>query len=85
MDDKLIDEIKDKKVMVYGESLGIALLQYVKTENLLVITTSESGEYLKKSVKSFHCDIEKKANLSMSIMMNALEKKFDVKHEYKIM
>ena len=35
-------------------------------------------------IKSIHHDIEKKANLAMNIMMNAFEKKFDVKHEYKV-
>ncbi|MBR1440706.1 MAG: LacI family DNA-binding transcriptional regulator [Lachnospiraceae bacterium] len=84
LDKKKIAGLKGKKIAAYGENLGIALLQYVPEEDLLIISESEARGYLRPSVKMLHNDMEKKANLSMNIMMNALEKKFDVKHEYKV-
>lgn len=84
IDKKVLVKIKNKKVIAYGEMLGIAMLEYVDAGNLLVIMDHESGGYLPETIRVLQYDMEKKANLSISIMMNALEKKFDVKHEYKV-
>ena len=81
---KKASKLKNKKVLAYGEDLGNAVRVHIPEENLLVVTSADSVGYLPSSVKTIHYDMEKKANLSMSIMMNALERKFDVKHEYKV-
>ncbi|MBQ3795144.1 MAG: LacI family DNA-binding transcriptional regulator [Butyrivibrio sp.] len=78
-------ELTNKKVLVFGSHLGIILKHYSKCEDMIIVTIEESPHIYTSSIGTIHLDIEKKANLAMNIMMNAIEKKFDVKHEYKVM
>ena len=77
-------EIKNKKVLAFGLQSGITLSKFAGCKDLVIVTNDASSDLYSSLVKTIHHDIEKKANLAMNIMMNALEKKFDVKHEYKI-
>lgn len=76
--------LNSKKVLVFGSYLGMIIKQNAKCKKMVVISSDESPAPYFSSTKSIHHDIDKKANLAMNIMMNALEKKFDVKHEYKV-
>lgn len=67
-----------------GTYLGLALRQLIPEENLMVLSPDHSPEFPGSTLPVLHYEIEKKANLAVNIMLNALEKKFDVKHEYKI-
>ncbi|WP_026492558.1 LacI family DNA-binding transcriptional regulator [Butyrivibrio sp. XPD2002] len=76
-------KLKGKKALVFGSHLGMILMQYANCKEIAIISSSDApNSYFK--AKNIHHDIERKANLAMNIMMNALEKKFDVKHEYKV-
>ena len=77
-------EIKNKKVLAFGLQSGITISKFAICKDLVIVTTDASSDLYSSLAKIIHQDIEKKANLAMNIMMNALEKKFDVKHEYKI-
>ncbi|MBR6395936.1 MAG: LacI family DNA-binding transcriptional regulator, partial [Lachnospiraceae bacterium] len=77
-------ELKGKNVLVFGSHLGMILQHFSKCKDMVIITSEESQHIYTDSAKTIHLDIEKKANLAMNIMMNAIEKKFDVKHEYKV-
>ncbi len=77
-------DVKNKKVLVFGVQSGITLSQYAKCKDLVIVTNDTTPSVYSSLVKTIHHDIEKKANLAMNIMMNAIEKKFDVKHEYKV-
>lgn len=76
--------LKGKKVAALGMSLGLLLRPYVKDKDLLILTPEEQPASFTGPLQFLLNDVEKKANLAMNIMMNAFEKKFDVKHEYKI-
>ena len=77
-------ELKNKNVLVFGSHLGVILKHYSKCKDMAIVTSEETPHNYETSTRTIHLDIEKKANLAMNIMMNAIEKKFDVKHEYKI-
>ena len=77
-------ELKGRNVLVFGSHLGMILQHYSKCKDMVIITSEEAPHIYTDSTKTIHLDIEKKANLAMNIMMNAIEKKFDVKHEYKV-
>ena len=77
-------KLSGKKVLAFGSYLGMIIRQNTKCMDMVVITGEDSPADYLSSIKYIHHDIEKKANLAMNIMMNALEKKFDVKHEYKV-
>ncbi|WP_029232881.1 LacI family DNA-binding transcriptional regulator [Butyrivibrio sp. VCB2006] len=84
LEEKGFSVLDGKKVLVYGTQLGMIIKQNAKCKDMLVITSEDAGNYYSPAIKNIHHDIEKKANLAMNIMMNAIEKKFDVKHEYKV-
>ena len=67
-----------------GTYLGLALRQFIPEENLMVLSPEHSPLFPGSTLPVLHFEIERKANLAVNIMLNALEKKFDVKHEYKI-
>ena len=77
-------KVKNKKLLVFGIQSGITLKEFSECKDIVVVTNDTTPEIYSSLVKTIHHDIEKKANLAMNIMMNALERKFDVKHEYKI-
>ena len=76
--------VNNKKVLVFGIQYGMTLNQSAKCKDLVLVTNATYPSLCSPLAKTINYDIEKKANLAMNIMMNALEKKFDVKHEYKI-
>ena len=76
--------LNNKKVLAFGMHLGMTLSQFAKCKDIVVVSNDDLSHSYFSAIKSIHHDIEKKANLAMNIMMNALEKKFDVKHEYKV-
>lgn len=76
-------KLKGKKVLAYGSHLGLRLSSLIPGKDLCVITGFHEDPGL-CAQKTLQNDLEKKANLAFSIMLNALEKKFDVKHEYKV-
>ena len=77
-------KVKNKQILAFGLQSGLTLSQYAGCKDLVIVTNDASPSIYSALTKTIHHDIEKKANLAMNIMMNALEKKFDVKHEYKI-
>ncbi len=77
-------DVKNKKVLAFGLQSGITLSHCAKCKDLVIVTNDTTPSVYSSLVKTIHHDIEKKANLAMNIMMNALERKFDVKHEYKV-
>ena len=83
LEKKGFSELEGKKALVFGTHTGMVLRQYAKCKDMAIITDEDTPRPY-SSIKNIHHDIEKKANLAMNIMMNALEKKFDVKHEYKV-
>ena len=82
---KELSALKNKRLLVYGDYLGMIVSRYVPDENIVLITSADNSFPGMNGLKVIHNDLEKKANLAMNIMMNALEKKFDVKHEYKVL
>ena len=82
---KELTALKSRKLLVYGDYLGMIISRFVPDENVVLISATDGSLPGMSGLKIIHNDLEKKANLAMSIMMNALEKKFDVKHEYKVL
>ena len=51
---------------------------------MAVITSHKSENILPDTISVFPYDVSKKANLAISILLNAMDRKFDVKHDHKI-
>lgn len=79
-----IKKLKNKKVVVLGSYLALVVLPYLEIKNVSVITSHESQKILPSGLHIVNTDISKKANLVINILLNALDRKFDVTHDHKV-
>lgn len=77
-------KIKGRKVLIIGTCLALMLRSYISDSDMAVISCSEYEPPLPESVYVYQNDIAKKANLTINILLNALDRKFEVKHDHKI-
>ena len=80
----LLKKLKGKKVLVNGAYLALTLSQYVDLKDIAVISYQSEHKELGSNVRLIHNDIDRKANMTMNIMLNAFEQKFDITHDFKI-
>lgn len=79
-----LEQLKGKKVLVLGAYLALILRAYVADCDMAVIVSHKTENLLPKGISVLKNDISKKANLATSILLNAMDRKFDVKHDHKI-
>ena len=75
----------DKSVIVIGTYLALIVRPYINEKNMVVISSSETDHILSSETKVVHNDISKKANLTMNILLNALDRNFDLAHDHKVL
>lgn len=80
----MIEQIGNDKVIVLGGFLLLQVLQGIKKENLCAIVSEQEKALVPEGVKLLLDNSEKKANLTMNIVMNALKRNFEVTHDHKI-
>ena len=73
-----------KKIIVIGTYLALMIHPYVNDDDMVVISSEENLSLLPDSVKVIRNDISKKANLTMNILLNALDRNFEVNHDCKV-
>lgn len=81
--DELLD-LRNKKALIIGTYLTLMVKPYLDESNIVVISSNETNHILPDEIKVIYNDISKKANLAINILMNAIDKKFDVSHDYKV-
>ena len=79
-----LTKLKGKKALVLGSYLALILRSYIHDYDMVAITSHESEVLLPDSIHVLKNDISKKANLAINILLNAMDRKFDVKHDHKI-
>lgn len=79
-----LEQLKGKKVLVFGAYLALVLRAYVADCDMAVIVSHKTESLLPQGIPVIKNDISKKANLAISILLNAMDRKFDVKHDHKI-
>jgi len=85
VNDTEIQQLVDKKVIVIGTYLALVVHPYIKDENMVVISSEVTQKILPASIKIVHNNVEKKANLTMNILLNALNHNFDLDHNCKVL
>ena len=75
----------DKSVIVIGTYLALIVRPYINEKNMVVISSRETDHILSPDTKVVHNDISKKANLTMNILLNALDRNFDLAHDHKVL
>ena len=81
--DELLN-LRNKKALIIGTYLTLMVKPYLDESNIVVISSNETNHILPDNLKVIRNDISKKANLAISILLNAMDKKFDVSHDYKV-
>lgn len=73
-----------KNIVVIGEYLGLLLLPYVGNDHMIVIAPHKPKYLLPEGVRVIPLNIEKKANLTMNYLFNAIDRKCEVLHDCRI-
>lgn len=73
-----------KKVIVIGSYLALMIQPYLKDTDMVVIASEENQRILPQTIKTIHNDISKKANLTINILLNTLNRNFDLNHDCKV-
>ncbi len=82
--DEQIQILSGKKVIVIGTYLALMVHPYVKDSDMVVISSEENQRVLPQTIRIVHNDISKKANLTMNILLNALNRNFELDHDCKV-
>lgn len=76
--------LSDKKLIVIGTYLALMIHPYVQDTDIVVITSEEKQKALPPTVHTVYNNAEKKANLTMNILLNALNHNFDLDHNCRV-
>ena len=79
-----VNILSDKSVIIIGTYLALMAIPYLDTDKLMVISSEETNKILPSHIKCIYNNVEKKANLTMNILLNALNHNFDLNHDCKV-
>lgn len=82
--DAFLDKRLNEKLVIIGTYLALLVIPYVQTDKLLVISSEETNLILPSHIHTIYNNVEKKANLTMNILLNALNHNFDLDHDCKV-
>lgn len=82
--DELIS-LRNKNMVVVGSYLALMILPYLDPANVRVITSQEHDATLPQNVAVVHNDVSKKANLAINVLLNSLERNFELEHDLKVL
>lgn len=80
-----LSALQNKPVIVIGTYLALIVRPYIDEKNMVVISSEESAYILPPDIPVVHNDISKKANLTINILMNALDGNFELSHDHKVL
>lgn len=76
--------IKHTKVIILGTHLALIAQSFISLDDMVVVTSEDTASLLPEGVSKVFIDMDKKANLSINLLLNATNRKFEVAHEFKI-
>lgn len=79
-----LKKLRGKKLLVNGSYLALSISQYVEMKDVAILSYQTEHKELPINAAIIHNDLTKKANMTMNIMLNAFEQKFDITHDFKI-
>ena len=79
-----IEQLAHKKVIVLGTYLALIVHPYINDCDMVVISSEENQKVLPSTIYTIYNNTEKKANLTMNILLNALNHNFDLDHTCKV-
>lgn len=79
-----VNILSSKSVIIIGTYLALMAIPYIDADKLMVISSEETNKILPSHIKCIYNNVEKKANLTMNILLNALNHNFDLNHDCKV-
>ncbi len=79
-----LGSLRDKNVIAIGSYTGMLLQAYVEPTHLTVIQSHSHKGTLPDGIQQLSYDISQKAEITVEIVRNALDKKFDLPHDIKV-
>ena len=76
--------LEGRKLLVIGTYLALMIRPYVNGADMTVITSSAYSHMLPDSTDILEHDTSKKANVAINLLLNAIDRKFDVNHTYEL-
>lgn len=76
--------LEGRKLLVIGTYLALMIRPYVNGADMTVITSSAYSHMLPDSTDILEHDSSKKANVAINLLLNAIDRKFDVNHTYEL-
>lgn len=76
--------LQGRKLLVIGSYLALMIRPYVSEADMAVITSSTYSHILPVSTDILEHDTSKKANVAINLLLNAIDRKFDVNHTYEL-
>ena len=77
-------KLRGAEVVVFGSFLALKVLPVIDADKICVIAPESERALLPKGIRFVADNSEKKANLTMNIVMNALKRNFDILHDQKV-
>ena len=77
--------LKNENVVIIGSYLALIALPYLNSTKVRVIASQEQDTALPSNVKVLHNDVSKKANLTINVLLNSLERNFELEHDMKVL
>ncbi len=73
--------LKGKKLVVLGEYLALSLRGFVPDSDLTYISCTPESPVFLSGIRHISTDLEKKANVTINILLNALDHNFVIVHQ----
>ncbi|MBQ7360647.1 MAG: LacI family DNA-binding transcriptional regulator [Lachnospiraceae bacterium] len=77
-----LKQLSGRQVIAIGSYLALMLRPYVAEDSLAVIASQNYVHLLPSSTDIIEVDITQKANMSINLLLNALDRKFEVNHKH---
>ena len=78
------EKLKSSKVIIHGTYLALRVLSTLDPADVCVIAPESERPLLPHGIHFIADNSDKKANLTMNIVMNALKRNFDIPHDQKV-
>lgn len=82
---KQLTTLQNRNVVIIGSYLALIALPYLDSDKVRVITSQENDITLPPDTVMVHNDVSKKANLTINVLLNSLERNFELNHDMKVL
>lgn len=82
LDDMTLSTLADQKIIVIGNYLALLLASKIPASNMLIITAEENANFIPSDSQKLLIDTTQKANFVINLLMNAIDRKFEVSHTF---